>query len=167
MANEFNPVDTAAQGYDLAPQNPQAVPAEVMTMDGGTDFIVDLTTARKSYCSMLANTDEQRAILFNATNSTPEKIADHVGEEITVKDVYVEAVQCINRETQEVRTCPRVVLISADGIGYQAVSVGIFGALKKLFAIFGTPDSWQNPRRIKIRQINLGTNRMLTFDVIA
>lgn len=162
--NTFNPIENGSEDFALAPTAPQA---QIVTVDEGENFIADLTTATRSYSSMIAETDEQKAVLFNAVNSAAERIADHVGEEITVKDVYVETVRCYSEDTGEVKVCPRIILIDPDGRAFQCVSVGIFSALKKMFTIFGTPEMWAAPRRIRIRQINRGTWRILTFDVIA
>jgi len=60
-----------------------------------------------------------------------------------------------------------VVLIDDKGVSYQCVSLGIFSALKKVFAIFGTPDTWKKPIGIKVKTIDKGNNRNpMTFDLV-
>ena len=58
--------------FSLATQNT----AEVTTMrhDEDSDMILDLTTRQTSYCSMVAETDEQKAVLYNATNNPDKRI---------------------------------------------------------------------------------------------
>lgn len=153
--------------FDLSTEQ---APADLVAVDGEMDFIADLSTARRAYCSLTAEDDESRAKLFNATNNTHARLQDLIGETLEIRDIFVEQVTCtsVNEDTGEVRTkiCPRVVLIDPAGVGYGCVSVGIFGAVKKLLAIFGEPSTWSKPRKLKIRQITMGAKRILTFDVI-
>ena len=144
---------------------------EVADMFGpGFDLAADLTEQRTSYCSFEAQDDKSRALLFNLTNQTPESVGDHIGEEIDVTDVYIEILQIQSTDdiTGEVtrKRVPRVVLITKDGKGYGAVSIGIYKAVKTMFAYFGQPGVWEQPRRLKLRQINRGERRLLTFDVL-
>lgn len=139
----------------------------VMVMDGADNFIVDLTDTRTAmFSSMAVDTPQQKATLFKAMNNPEKRIGDCINMEIDVKDVFCEVVTCTNKESGEVTQCPRIVLIDKDGVGYQAVSIGIYSALKKVFAVFGTP-TWETPIKIKIVQISKGDRKMLTFDVVA
>lgn len=124
----------------------------------------EFTEQRDSFCSMAANSPEEKANLFNATNNPAHRIADHINATINVKDVFCEIVPVTNSETGEVSQCPRVVLIDDKGEGYQAVSFGVFSAIKKLMQIYGTP-TWEPAIPIKVQQITKGTNKMLTFSV--
>ena len=85
---------------------------------------------------------------------------------IELKDVYVEAVQCINKETGAMNTCPRIVLIDKDGVGYQCVSIGVFSAIKKMFGIYGEPQEWDEPIPIMVKQITKGEKQLLTLNVV-
>nr|DAH77860.1 MAG TPA: Single stranded DNA binding protein [Caudoviricetes sp.] len=151
--------------FSLATQNTAAEVA-TMTHDEDSNMILDLTTRQTSYCSMVAETDEQKAILYNATNNPDKRIKDCVNEVIMVTDVFVEIVQCHNEETGEVAICPRTVLIDKNGIGYTAVSLGIFSALKKLFSIYGEPQTWKKPIKVKVKQISKGTKNILTLNIV-
>lgn len=134
--------------------------------DDNTNMIVDLTARTTQYCSMTANNDEQRAILFNATNNPEFRLADCINQTINVKDVFVEAVTCVNRETDEANVCPRIVLIDVDGKGYACVSIGIFSAIKKIFGIYGEPNVWKKPIALAVKQISKGDRKMLTLNVV-
>lgn len=148
--------------------NPVETPSTpVMTSDEDSRFIVDLTTRTTSYCSMTANTPESRATLYNAMNNPEKHIKDCINEVISIKDVYVEVVQLHNEETGEVSVAPRTVIIDENGVGYQAVSLGVFSALKKMFQVYGEPTTWENPVKVKVRQISRSANKnILTFDII-
>ena len=133
--------------------------------DNGEHYIADLTTATSSYCSMVADTPEEKATLFNAMNNPDERIADHINETIAVKDLYCEVVQCVNQETGEVSTCPRIVLIDDKGKSYASVSLGIYSAMKKLISIYGQP-TWDKPIKVKVMQISKGTRKMLSLKLV-
>lgn len=136
-------------------------------IEDDTDYVADLTSRTTAYCSLIAETPEDKAKIYNAMNNPEKRIKDCINETISLTDVYVESVVCTN-EAGVSTTCPRVVLIDKDGIGYQAVSKGIFSALKKLFGVFGEPKDWEQPINIKIKQMNRGTNKaILTFDIVA
>lgn len=155
--------------FDLSvPTEPAAAPVQtqIITADDGERLIVDLTTRTKSYCSMIAETDDEKATLYAAMNSPDGKLMEHIGEILQLKDVYVEAVQCTNEETGEIIPCPRIVLICADGSSYQCVSKGVYGSLKKLFTVYGEPKNWTSPIPLKVRLIPLGTRNVLTLDIV-
>lgn len=135
-----------------------------ITVDGNENLVAELTTRTAQYCSMRPKTQEEKVKLYNAMNNPEKRLADCINEVITVKDVYVEAVNCTNRETGETQVCPRVVLIDDNGVGYQCVSIGIFSALKKIFAIFGEPNEWDAPLRLKVKQLTKGERKMLTLN---
>ena len=124
----------------------------------------EFTEQRDSFCSMAANSPEEKADLFNATNNPAHRIADYINATINVRDIFCEIVSVANRDTGEVSQCPRVVLIDENGEGYQAVSFGVFSALKKLMQVYGVP-TWEPAIPIKVQQISKGTNKMLTFSV--
>lgn len=130
----------------------------------GTNFIADLTTATDSYCSFTPKTQEERATLFKAMNNPDHRVADFINMTIPVKNIYCETVNCVNKQTGEVVKAPRIVLIDTEGKGYQCVSLGMLGALKKLFTVFGMPE-WENPLPVTIKQITKGDRSLLTFDV--
>lgn len=159
--------DTNMSGlYDLSITEPAAAKQQIVTVDDDERFIVDLTSATKSYCSMTAQTEEEQATLYSAMNSPTGKVMEHIGEEIDLKDVYVEVVRCANTETGELQACPRIVLITATGESYHCVSKGVYGALQKLFKVYGEPKRWAHPIRMKIKLIPLGTRNILTLDIV-
>lgn len=145
-----------------------AVPAAMVeTDDDGASMILDLTTRRTSYCSLTAQTEEDKAVLFNAMNAPDQRLKEHINEVIRLKDIFVEVVYCTNKETGVVSPAPRIVLIDDGGVSYQCVSKGIFGAVKKLFAVFGEPQTWANPIPVKVKQIVLAKDKnVLSLEVV-
>lgn len=124
----------------------------------------NLTESSDSFCSLKAETPEEKATLFRIMNSPEKRISDCINQTILVKDVYCEVVQVTNKETREVNTCPRVVLVDKDGIGYQSVSFGIYGSLKKLFQVYGVP-TWEEPVPVKVIQISREKNKILALTI--
>lgn len=139
----------------------------LMVMEEDERFIMDLTSERKTqFCSMVPKNEDEEIILFNAMNNPEKRIGDCINMTIDVKHVFCEVVTCVNRETNEASFCPRIVLIDTDGIGYQAVSLGVYSALKKIFAIKGVPTTWKKPVKLQVVQITKGDRKMLTFNMV-
>lgn len=153
--------------FDLSVQPTEEVKKESRAEfnDEGTSYIVDLTTRQTQYCSMKAETEKEKAMLFNATNNPDMRLSDCINMTIKVKDVFVEAVNCTNTESGEITVCPRIVLIDENNVGYQCVSIGIFSAIKKLFGVYGEPMHWKAPIPMIVKQITKGERKMLTLNV--
>lgn len=130
---------------------------------------VDLSTelsenAKTSYCSLKAGDRKTKAMVYNASNNPDHKVGDYINKTIMVKDVLVEVIDLANEETGEIEQAPRVVLIDDKGKAYQAVSAGIFNAVKKAIQIFGEP-TWDEPLPCLIKQVSVKNGSMLTFDI--
>lgn len=136
--------------------------------DDGLNFIADLTARQINYCSMKPQTEEEEVILYNAMNNPEKRIKDCINLEINVKDVFVEVVYLESQDHPGLKEpCPRIVLIDTEGQAYQAVSVGMYSALKKVFTSFGTPDTWKAPKKFRVRQITKSADRsILTLDAV-
>lgn len=132
--------------------------------DMGFDISVDMTSAQLAFSSLQATTDDEKAHLFNAINNPEKRLADCINMKIKAKDLYIEVVNCTNEETGEVTACPRIVIIDDKGVSYQAVSLGIYSALKKVIQIFGTP-TWETPIVLEVKQVTKGQRKMLTLNI--
>lgn len=120
----------------------------------------------QSVCS-IAPTGNRKddARIFAALNNPEFRIANFINKKISVQNVLVEIREILNEESGEIETAPRVVLIGEDGKAYQAVSKGIFNAVKNAYQVFGAAP-WEPPLEIEIKQIAVGKGSMLTFDVV-
>ena len=96
----------AGGAFDLSmtPAAPAQTQAQIVPVDDDTNFIVDLTSATRAYCSMVATTPEEQADLYTAMNAPDKKVSECIGDVIDLKDVYVEKVNCTNEETGEIFT---------------------------------------------------------------
>lgn len=136
--------------------------AMLATIDVASDLSEQSTS---SYCSIKGGDRKTKAKLYNASNNPEHKVADFINKNIKVKDVLVEVIEVTNEETGELEPAPRVVLIDDKGKAYQAVSVGIYNAVRKAINIFGEP-TWDEPLEVTVKQISVKGGSMLTFDVV-
>lgn len=133
--------------------------------DNGNTLLAEMGTTRNTYCSLICETEEQKKKLFNLTSNPQHKVSDMINKKIMLKDVYMEEVLLRNEETDEVSQGIRIILIDDKQEGYVCVSTGIKNSLQKLFSIFGTPENWESPIEIEIKQISIGKDRnILTFN---
>ncbi len=120
----------------------------------------------KMVCSIQPTGNRKEdAKIFAALNNPEFRIANFINKRIKVANILVEIREILNEDSGEIETAPRVVLISDEGKAYQAVSKGIFSAVKNAFEVFGAAP-WDPPLEIEVKQIALGKGSMLTFDVI-
>lgn len=108
---------------------------------------------------------KEDARIFAALNNPGCRIADFINKKIKVANVLIEIREIFNEESGEIETVPRVVLIDDDGKAYQAVSIGIFNAVKNAYQVFGAAP-WEPALEIEIKQVSVGKGSMLTFDVL-
>lgn len=118
------------------------------------------------FSSMPMETEAEKKALFNAINNPEDRVAEHINETITIKHVVAEMIELTNEETGEIGVFPRIIIVDDKGKSYQAVSVGVFSALKKIFGIFGEPASWEKPIKVKVKQITKKDRKMLTLELV-
>lgn len=117
-----------------------------------------------AYCSMVANTKEEKIALYNATSNPEARLGEMIGEEINVVHLIFEMITVKNDEGFE-DEAPRIILIDDDGKSYTAVSWGIYNSLKNVFRYIGNPP-FNPPLKIKVTQVIKGTKRTLQLRVI-
>lgn len=111
------------------------------------------------YCSKVAETEKEKKELFNALESCDALLNDCVGQEINIKDMYVEEKQVIDDETGEVKTKYRTILFDENGQTYATGSYGIYNVLKKIVQIYGLPESWEKPLKVKVAKRPIGNGK--------
>lgn len=112
----------------------------------------------KIYCSKEVETEEQKKDLFNALESCDALLNDCVGQEIELKDIYVEEKQ-VQDENGELKTKYRTILFDANGQTYATGSYGIYNILRKIVGIYGTPDTWNEPIKVKVDKRPIGNGK--------
>lgn len=113
----------------------------------------------KVYCSMVATTDEEKKKLFNTLESCDVLLNDCVGNEIAIKDIYIEERNVIDEETGELRTKYRTIIFDENGQTYATGAYGIYNVLKKIVQIYGTPDLWQESLKVKVAKKPIGNGK--------
>ena len=81
---------------------------------------------------------------YNAVSQPEMSLKECVNIPIAMSHVSVEVCE-VHSEQDGVVIAPRVVIIDKDGRSYRSVSVGVYQSLKRIFALFGTPDTWDDP----------------------
>lgn len=117
----------------------------------------------KSMTTMDCSTTEQKKIFFNAVQNPTSKVSDYINKQITIKDVYMEQAEYEGDEglTKGVKT----VIITPDGEGILANSMGVARALYGIFDIFGMPSEWDEPMTVMVKQVETPKGRYFKFEV--
>lgn len=139
---------------------------ELQVQQVGDDLsMFNWTKVAEQFCTMEANTPEEKRILFKAMNQPDKRLSECINMTLNIKDIYAEVVQITDQNTGEIINAPRIVMIDTNGIGYQCVSKGMLSSLKKLFAVYGSP-TWQEGLAVTVKQIKTRDNRsVLTLDI--
>ena len=124
--------------------------------------------ASQMYCSIRDDgTMQSKARIFNSINSPDKRISDCIGETINLANIVAHPIQLVDENSGELIETMRMVLVDDQGTSYEAVSTGIVNAVARILQIFGQPDTWQAP--IKVKPVQKGTrngnNKVTTLKV--
>lgn len=111
------------------------------------------------FCSLVAETEEEKKKLFNTLESCDVLLNDCIGQEISIKDIYVEQRQVVDEETGELRTRYRTILFDENGQTYATGAYGIYNVLKKIIGIYGLPQTWKDPLKVKVSKKPIGNGK--------
>lgn len=122
-----------------------------------------ISNDNESICTMELNSFEDRKAFFNAVQNPTSKVSDYINKRITIQDVYMEKAEYTddNGVTQGVKT----VIITPEGEGILANSMGIAKALYGIFDIFGMPSSWNEPMTVEVKQVETPKGRYFKLEV--
>lgn len=128
--------------------------------------IIRITDETPAYCSMTAESKEERAVLYNATQNADKKISDYINQKIQFINVFMEQVEIEDEKTGEKHKSVRTILITPEGEGIAATSNGITRSLYSLFQVFGTPDTWEGEvMEVIVRQVETKKGRTFKLEV--
>ena len=125
---------------------------------------------RRMYCSMDMAEQENKKKFLNGTENADYRLSDCLNNEIEIEDVYIE--ENIKTETDEktgeVKEYPkyRTILWDKNGNTYATGSYGIFNILQKIFFVYGEPNMWTRPLKVKVTKKNVNDKQMFTLEVI-
>ena len=128
--------------------------------------IIRINEETPSYCSMVAESRQEKAVLYNAVQNPDSKISDHINQKIQFVNVKMDQVEMTDEETGETRKAIRTILITPDGKGILCTSNGIARSLYDMFTIFGKPDTWEGEvMECIVRQVETGKGRTFKLEV--
>lgn len=97
------------------------------------------------------STEVGQIALYTAINNA-EQLNKHLGEPLEVKSVVSQMVAMADENTGEVRDAIRTIFVTSDNKAYSATSDAIASAVNTMFGIFGTPDTWKEPKHIVVNE---------------
>ena len=104
----------------------------------------EVMTTGMSYTDMDLSDMATARDFYNAVSQPDVALKECVNIPIAMAHVSIEVCE-VHSELDRDVIAPRVVIMDKDGKSYQAVSVGVYQSLKRIFALFGTPDTWTEP----------------------
>lgn len=124
----------------------------------------------QQYYSIIPQNRKEAVQVYNAINNPDERLADFINKQIKVKHILIETVVIVKENCddpfEDKDIVPRTVIIDENGISYVAVSFGIFNSMKRIVAMFGEPNTWEEPVTIEVKQIKKGQNSILTLNIV-
>lgn len=85
--------------------------------------------------------DKASKLRVLAAITDSEALADHLREPFDVQDYIVQVIQMADEKTGEVGNVPRIVLLTADGKAYHAISAGVLQSLRNFAGVLGEPSA--------------------------
>lgn len=113
----------------------------------------------KTYCSKNLSTIEDKKQMLNALESCDVLLNDCVGQEIEIKDLYIEERTVLNEETGVVQPKYRTIIFGSNGQTYATGAYGVYNILRKIVQIYGLPDTWANPVKAKVAKKPIGNGK--------
>ena len=123
-----------------------------------------LSKSTNTKAEMFTNITDQKKI-FNLDSHVDNLLNDCEGELIRVKEVLIKRYKkpmkepLIDDETGEIKTKYRTILFDENGQTYATGSYGIYNILKKIVQIYGLPESWENPLKVKVAKRPIGNGK--------
>lgn len=109
----------------------------------------------------------EKATLYNALNSTGEKLGNYVGDTVTVSNIILQGTTFIDEETGELVKTARLILVGPEGQIYKSTSRGMVRAAIQLMQVFGNPNEWKQPLTIQVERVQLRKGYTYNFKVVA
>lgn len=104
------------------------------------------------YCVVEPVTEQDKIEMYNAVSNPTGKIEDILGDVKELKNVRLEKKRYVD-DDEELIEYVQITLLFTDGTSYKTGSKGILYSLSDMFSIFGTPDTWEKPKKIKVKMV--------------
>lgn len=133
--------------------------------------IMNLNDARrdnKLIASFPVETEDDRKMLYNAVQTTEDRISDLINMNINITGVICQPVQIEDDVTGELKDAMRTILFDDEGRSFACASTGMYQAVCALDAIWAPASTWrENPVPAKIRQVDTKRGRTFTVELRA
>lgn len=147
---DFTEIATRSEEFDLQQK-------EAASIVNGVSSEVGM------YCSFSAEGPDDRKRLFNALSTDGLPLAENTGKELCLCDVAIQPVNLENADGSS-SVCPRISLFTANGDVYSATSWGLYKALQRIYALYGTLHfDTDNP--LVIEAVRVKTKKGNTFNL--
>lgn len=120
------------------------------------------------YCSIKDDGSmKSKAAIFNTVNSPDKKLSECIGDVIALRNIVAHPITLLDENTGEMIEALRVVLVDDKGFSYEAVSNGVANAVSRILQIFGQPETWAEPVKVKAiqKQTRNGNNKVTTLKI--
>lgn len=98
--------------------------------------------------------------------TTAERLSDHPGTVIQLRNVVIQPIELTNDDGATVRV-PRVILVDEDGTSYAAISNGILKSLQTLFGLVGFPADWPRALSVQMKEVRTRAGfRTMTISLV-
>lgn len=124
-----------------------------------------ISDENQSLCTMAVATTEDKKAFYNATQNPAHKISEFIDKSITIRDVYMEKATYVDEDTGIVTDGVKTVIITPEGEGILAQSMGVARSLYALFDIFGLPSEWEEPLTVIVKQVDTQNGLYYKFEV--
>lgn len=172
--NEVNTNEAVNPNYvgeDIPTSAVAVVTPEIEKRDeiGSMLTVADFTNPQAhSMFTTIEGTDRKSKIaVYNAISAPEKKIAECIGEVISVKDFVIHEVTVLDEHTGELTNLLRAVLIDVNNVSYEAVSIGVANSLQRAIALVGKPSA-DEPITFKIKQKKTrnGDNKVTILEIV-
>ena len=134
--------------------------------------LMNIKDSNFEYTSMQVATMEDKKKFYNAVENPTHKLSEFINKEIVIKDVSMVASQVQERDDagnpipDRYSDTVKTVIVTPEGDGIISTSIGLARALVSMFRIFGMPDTWDEPLRCTVKQVDVGKNRTFKLEVV-
>ena len=113
----------------------------------------DMLGDKNYYCSIDVADEKNQTLLYNALEGCDNLISKEIGQEIKLKDVYME--QYVKEKDGDKKVAIRTILFDDKGNSHVSTAFGIANSVQRLIRVFGEPSTWKEPKTVKFIERDL------------
>ena len=166
--NEVMPAGFEVVNEAVEMAKPDGETVEMAKPDGETALVAKMdlnmltNPENNMFCTIKADDHKSKVAIYNAITTPSKKMDDILNVPFNLKDIIAHPVEIVDEETGEVVTMLRTILIDDEGNSYAGVSLGVVSAIQRIFAIFGKPETWDEPLKVKLIKADTRSNNKVT-----